>query len=173
MSATAFCFLLIHHIYRFAVDKCSEIFFNYSDEPRPCLESRPGDVRGYQAVFASEQRIAFFRRLGRENVNSRARYPARFQRVGECLLVNHGAARGVDEKCVRLHLRNKLGVYKPGCLRSQRTVESHKVRFFEQLINLNESDRPVAVSDFCGARIGEHIHAESPCDFATALPILP
>ena len=46
--------LFIHHIYRFALDECSEIFFNYSDEPRPCLESRPGDVRGYQAVFASE-----------------------------------------------------------------------------------------------------------------------
>lgn len=139
------------------------------------LVSNPAQAmwRGYQAVFASEQRITFFWRLGRENVNSRAQYPARFQRVGECLLVNHGAARGVDEKCVRLHHRNKLGVYKPGCLRSQRAVESHKVRLFKQLVGLNESDRPVAVSDFCGARIGEHIHAESPCDFATALPILP
>ena len=44
-------------------------------------------------------------------------------------------------------------------------MESHKVGFFEQLVGLNESDRPVAVSDFCGARICEHIHSESFCNF--------
>ena len=51
-------------------------------------------------------------------------------------------------------------------------MESHKFRLFEQLINLNESDRPVAVSDFCGARIGEHIHAESFCNFGDRLAYL-
>ena len=174
MSATAFCFLLIHHIYRFALDERSEIFFNYSDEPRPRLESRPGDVRGYQAIFASEQRIAFFRRLGRERTSTPAPdILPDFSASASACSSTTVSARGVDEKCVRLHLRNKLGVYKPGCLRSQRAVESHKVRLLSSSSISTNLTAPSQSPTFAERELASTSMPKAPAILATALPILP
>ena len=85
------------------------------DHARPVLGfvGRGGEVRRHDDVVEREERAVV--RLLREDVEGGAGELARRQRLGQRLLVDQGAARGVDDPRAVLHLRDPLAVdHAPG-----------------------------------------------------------
>ena len=76
------------------------------------------DVGDDEQVGRVEQRVVGRQRLGVGDVERGAGEPALAQRVGERVLVDDRAARGVDEDRVGLHARERVGVDRGGGSRS-------------------------------------------------------
>ena len=97
------------------------------DDAGPILRlgRRSCEVRRDHHLRELEQRPGV--RLRREDVERGARHLARANRVGERLLVDEPAPRGVDDAHAVLHLRERLGVEEPARLVVQRKVERDEV----------------------------------------------
>src|SRR5665213_4401420 len=65
--------------------------------------TRAADVRGNNYVGELKNRIVRIDRLSLGYVEARAGEVSRAQRLGECRLIDDGAASGVHEDCAALH----------------------------------------------------------------------
>ena len=95
--------------------------------------------------------------LALEHVEPGREQPAGVQRVGERLLVDHRAARGVHEHRGRLHEREPARVDEvPGRVAAGH-VQRHDVGRGEQLVEVGD----VAGLAGVGARVVQHLHPEA------------
>ena len=131
------------------------------------LVGRGGEVRGDDDLVELEQRARV--RLGREDVERRARELPGPDRLGQRLLVDERSARRVDEPRAVAHQGDCVPIDEAACLVRQRRVERHDVGRCEQLVErLHLLDAEVAepVAPDEGVE-GDDVHRKperAPCD---------
>ena len=118
--------------------------------PHHALLGDPGHVRRHDHVVEGEIGMVRRQRLGREHVERRAADAAVAQRRDQRLVVDHRAARHVDDQRARLHQADAPRVDQTACFRGQRAAEHDDVARRHERRRRRETPRPTGPPGGCG-----------------------